>query len=74
MQIIKLLREGKSIIVTLPVSIVDALHLHENDEFAIEMVGDRIILTRADQNFQDAWAAYEAIEPRYRNANRELDE
>jgi hypothetical protein len=38
------------------------------------VVGDRIILTRASSDFQDAWAVYEQLEPRYRNANRKLAE
>ncbi|GAC1565760.1 MAG: hypothetical protein NVS3B14_04590 [Ktedonobacteraceae bacterium] len=74
MQIVKLRKVGNSNTVTLPASVVEALHLHENDEIAIEVTGDRIVLTRANQNFQDAWAAYEVIEPRYRNANRKLAE
>ena len=74
MQIVKLRKVGNSTTVTLPASVVDALHLHENDEIAIEVAGDRIILARANQDFQDAWAAYEDIEPRYRNANRKLGE
>lgn len=74
MQIVKLRKVGNSTTVTLPASIVEALHLHENDEIAIEVAGDRIILARATQDFQDAWAAYREIEPRYRNANRKLAE
>jgi antitoxin component of MazEF toxin-antitoxin module len=54
--------------------VVEALHLHENDEIAIEVTGDRIILTKASEDFQDAWEAYQEIEPRYRNANRKLSE
>jgi antitoxin component of MazEF toxin-antitoxin module len=60
--------------VTLPASVVDALHLHENDEIAIDVVGDRIVLTRATPDFQDAWEAYQQVEPRYHNANRKLAE
>ena len=72
MQVVKLRRVGNSTTVTLPASVVEALHLHENDEIAIEVAGDRIILTRATSDFQDAWTAYQSIEPRYRNANRKL--
>ncbi len=74
MQIVKLCKVGNSTAVTLPASVVEALHLHENDEIAVEIAGDRIILTRATSDFQDAWAAYQTIEPRYRNANRKLAE
>jgi putative addiction module antidote len=74
MQIVKLRKVGNSTTVTLPASVVEALHLHENDEIAIEVAGDRIILARADKDFQDAWTAYKEIEPRYRNANRKLAE
>ena len=74
MQTVKLRKVGNSVAVTLPASVVEALHLHENDEIAIEVAGDRVILTRATPDFQDAWQAYEQIEPRYRNANRKLAE
>jgi len=60
--------------VTLPASVVEALHLHENDDVAIEVAGDRIVLNRATNDFQDEWAAYQKVEPRYRNANRKLAE
>ncbi len=74
MQVVKLRRVGNSATVTLPASVVEALHLHENDEIAIEVTGDRIVLTRATSDFQDAWDAYQKIEPRYHNANRKLAE
>ncbi len=75
MQIVKLRKVGNSTAVTLPASVVgEALHQRENDEIAVEISGDRIILTRATSDFQDAWAAYQTIEPRYRNANRKLTE
>jgi putative addiction module antidote len=73
-QVVKLRKVGNSTTVTLPPSVVEALHLHENDEIAIEVAGDRIILTRAAPDFQDAWAAYQSVEPRYRSANRKLAE
>ena len=74
MQIVKLRKVGNSTTVTLPAWVVEALHLHENDEIAVEVAGDRIVLTRAHKDFQDAWEAYQSIEPRYRNANRKLAE
>lgn len=74
MQVVKLRKVGNSTTVTLPTSVVEALHLQENDEVAVEVAGDRIVLTRANTDFQDAWDAYQAIEPRYRNANRKLAE
>ena len=74
MQTVKLRKVGNSATVTLPAAVLEALHLRENDEIAVEVVGDRIVLTRASSDFQDAWAAYEQIEPRYRNANRKLAE
>lgn len=33
---------------------------------------DRIMLTRATSDFQDAWSAYQTLEPHYRNANHKL--
>lgn len=74
MQVMKLRKVGNSTTITLPVAVLEALHLHENDEVAIEVMGDRIILTRATPDFEAAWEAYKAIEPRYRNANRKLAE
>jgi putative addiction module antidote len=74
MQVVKLRKVGNSTTVTLPASVVEALHLRENDEIAIEVAGDRIVLTRASSDFQEAWSAYQKIEPRYRNANRKLSE
>lgn len=74
MQTVKLRKVGNSATVTLPAAVLEALHLRENDEIAVEVVGDRIVLTRASSDFQDAWAAYEQLEPRYRSANRKLAE
>ena len=74
MHIVKLRKVGNSTTVTLPASVVEALHLHENDDIAVEVTGDRIMLTRATSDFQDAWTAYQKVEPRYRNANRKLAE
>ena len=74
MQVVKLRRVGNSMTVTLPASVVEALHLHENDDVAIEVAGDRIVLNRDTNDFQDEWAAYQKVEPRYRNANRKLAE
>ena len=45
MQIVKLRQVGNSAIVTLPAAVVATLHLHEDDEIAIEVVGDCIVLT-----------------------------
>ena len=47
------------------------LQQHE-DDMAIEVAGDHIVLTPATQDFQDAWEAYKEIEPRYHNANRKF--
>jgi len=74
MQIVKLRKIGNSVTVTLPISVVDGLHLHENDEIAVEVAGDRIVLAKASPDFQDAWNAYQKIEPCYREANRKLSE
>lgn len=74
MQIVKLRKVGNSTTITLPASVLEALHLHENDEIAVEVAGDRIVLARASRDYQDAWAAYQSLEPRYRNANRKLAE
>ncbi|HYU72703.1 MAG TPA: AbrB/MazE/SpoVT family DNA-binding domain-containing protein [Ktedonobacteraceae bacterium] len=74
MQVVKLHKVGDAVTVTLPDPVLEALQLHEDDEVAIEVAEDHIVLTKATQDFQDAWAAYEKIEPRYSNANRKLGE
>lgn len=74
MQVVKLRKVGNSTTITLPASVLESLHLRENDEIAVEVAGDRIVLTRASQDFQDAWTAYQSLEPRFRNANRKLAE
>ena len=74
MQIVKLRKVGDSSVVILPPGMVEALHLQENDDMAVEVMGNRIIITRATDDFQDAWDAYKEIEPRYRNASRKLAE
>jgi antitoxin MazE len=74
MQVVKLRKVGDAVTVTLPESVLEALQLHENDEVAIEVTQDHMVLTRATQDFQDAWAAYQKTEPRYSNANRKLGE
>ncbi|MEO8954954.1 MAG: AbrB/MazE/SpoVT family DNA-binding domain-containing protein [Ktedonobacteraceae bacterium] len=74
MHVVKLRKVGNSATIALPTAVIEALHLHENDEITIDVVGDRIVLTRATADFQDAWEAYQQIEPRYRNANRKLAE
>ncbi len=74
MHIVKLRNVDNSTTITLPTAVVEALHLHENDEIAIDVVGECIILTRASTDFQNAWEAYQQIEPRYRNANNKLGE
>ena len=74
MHVVKLRKVGNSATITLPTAVIEALHLHENDEIAIDVVGDRIVLTSATADFQDAWEAYQQIEPHYRNANRKLSD
>lgn len=71
---VKLSKVGGALTVTLPAYMAAALHLRENDEVALEAVGNRIILTHGSPDFQQAWAAYQALEPRYHNANRKLAE
>ncbi|MDQ2886818.1 MAG: AbrB/MazE/SpoVT family DNA-binding domain-containing protein [Chloroflexota bacterium] len=74
MQVVKLRKVGDAVTVTLPGPMLEALHLREDDEVAIEVTDDHIVLTRTTQDFQDAWAAYQQTEPRYSNANRKLGE
>lgn len=72
MQIAKLRKVGNSMAITLPASVIEHLHLHGDDAMAIEIGEDCIVLTRATDDMQDAWEAYQKPEPRYRNTNRDL--
>ena len=74
MQIVKLCRVGDAMMVTLPAFIVEALHLHKNDDITIEVVGDHIVLKRVTTDFVDEWEAYRSVEIDYRNANHRLAE
>lgn len=74
MQVVKLGEVEEEITVTLPTSIVEALHLAANDEITIEVTGNCIVLTRTAADFQDAWKAYQKTEAHYHNANRKLAE
>ena len=74
MQVVKVHKVGNSMIVMLPASVVEALHLQESDEIAVEVAGDRIVLIRANADFQDAWNVYQVTEQNYCNANRKLAE
>ena len=74
MQIVTLRKIASTTAVTPPPSMVEALHLHQDNEVTIEVVGDRIVLTGATPDFQDAWDAYQKVEPRYRHANHRLVE
>ena len=71
---VKLNKVGNSMKVTLPASAVEQLHLQANDTIVVEVVGDALVLRRSTPDFHDAWAAYQSIEPRYRNANKKLAE
>ena len=72
MHIVKLRKIENSIAVTLPESVIEALHLQENDDITIEIAGDQIVLMRSTPAFQTAWDAYQKIEPYYHDANNRL--
>lgn len=74
MEEVKLRKVGNSMTVTLPAQVIEALHLKENDTIAVDVVGEHVVLRHSTPDFEDAWAAYQAIEPRYRNANKKLAE
>jgi antitoxin component of MazEF toxin-antitoxin module len=74
MHLVKLRKDGDSVTFTLPASVMDALCLREEDEMVLEVVEERVILSRASPDVRDAWKAYQEIEPRYGKANRRLAE
>lgn len=65
MQVVKLRKVGNSMAVTLPARVVEALNLRENDEIAVEVAGERIVLVRATSDFLEAWKAYQELERRH---------
>jgi antitoxin component of MazEF toxin-antitoxin module len=68
MQLAKLEKLGETIVLTLPAAVVRALHLHAGEEMAIEVEGERIVLTRVPTVFQDVRVVYQAFEQQYREA------
>ena len=84
MHVVKLGKIDEFVAVALPSSLLNTLNWHEDDVIAIEIVGDQIVLTHLDIvgdqivlthldiDSQDAWSAYQQIEPHYRNANPKL--
>ncbi len=54
MQVVKLYMVDNSIMVTLPTSVLEILHLHEDDKVVLEVTEDHIILSKASHDFQDA--------------------
>jgi len=72
-------RDGGKLLIELPGEVAEALHLADGDELAAVVEGETIVLTRpaADPlahaaSFEEAWAAYQSVEPRYAHANRRL--
>ncbi len=63
MQIVKLRKVDDTVMILLSAAVLETLHLRENDETAVEVVDDRIVLTRASADSQAAWASYEQLEP-----------
>jgi antitoxin component of MazEF toxin-antitoxin module len=58
MQLALLEKLGETLVLTLPASVIEALHLYAGEELAIEVEGERIVLTRAPAEFRALWVAY----------------
>jgi antitoxin component of MazEF toxin-antitoxin module len=67
MQMAILEKLGETLVLTLSASVIEALHLHAGEELAIQVEGDRLVLTRAPAAFRSLWVTYQApgtsIEP-----------
>jgi antitoxin component of MazEF toxin-antitoxin module len=50
---------GETLVLTFPASVIEALQLHAGEALAIEVQGDRIVLTRAPAEFRALWVAYQ---------------
>jgi antitoxin component of MazEF toxin-antitoxin module len=61
MQMTLLEKLGETLVLTLPDSVIEALHLHAGEELAIEVEGERIVLTRAPAEFRALWVAYRTL-------------
>jgi antitoxin component of MazEF toxin-antitoxin module len=64
MQMTFLEKLGETLVLTFPASVIEALQLHAGEELAIEVQGDRIVLTRAPAEFRALWVAYQTPEQR----------
>ncbi len=58
MQMAFLEKLGETLVLTLPASIIETLQLHAGEELAIEVEGERLVLTRAPAAFRALWVTY----------------
>jgi antitoxin component of MazEF toxin-antitoxin module len=61
MQITTLDKLGDTIVLTLPASVINALHLHAGEELTVEVEGERIVLTRAPASFCHVQVVYPTL-------------
>jgi antitoxin component of MazEF toxin-antitoxin module len=64
MQMALLEKLGETLVLTFPASVIEALHLHAGEELAIEVEGERIVLTRAPAEFLALWVAHQTLAQR----------
>ena len=69
----KLKQLGGSVAVVLPKAILDRFHLAAGDEVHVIETDDGLLLTPFDPDFDDAMAAHERGERKFRNALRQLE-
>lgn len=68
MQITTLDKLGDTIVLTLPTSVINALHLHAGEELAIEVEGERVVLTRVPASFCHVRVVYQTLAQYCQNA------
>lgn len=61
MQITTLDKHDDAIVLTLPASVIKVLHLHAGEELAIEVEGERIVLTRVPASFCHVQVVYQTL-------------
>lgn len=69
----KLKQLGGSVAVVLPKAMLDRFHLVAGDEVHVIETDDGLLLTPFDPDFEDAMAAHERGDRKFRNALRQLE-
>lgn len=72
MPAMKLRKVGNSLVVTIPVAVVEQLHLEADMEIEVTAEGGRLVLMPRSPEFEEGLKAYRKMARRYDSSNREL--